>query len=620
MSFDQFNLHQEVLDGLRDMGFEKPTPIQETCIPLILEGRDVLGTAQTGTGKTAAFAIPILEKLSEKKKQKQEGIRALVITPTRELAGQVDEAFFAIGYHTGLSTAKVYGGDDWSRQEKALNRGTNIIVATPGRLLDHMKIHDVDFSNLDYLILDEADRMLDMGFIPDITQIVSSLPKERQTLLFSATMPQKIVQLANKMMQNPERVNMAPSNKAAEGVTQGMYYVEERDKLPLVLHLYEKEQWPSAIIFMSTKRAVDKLTRELTRKGASVTSIHGDRSQAEREKALESFRKGEYRIIVATDVMARGIDVEGISHIINFSVPHDVEDYVHRIGRTARADAKGDALTLVSGQDRRYMENIIRAMDSEIKKLEVPDFGRKSTSQDDKKGSGKDRDGRSRPRGKGGADRKKDGSKSGPGKQKKDGEKQAESGKPETGDPKDQKKSEGETKEEKTAQQDDAKPKRRRGRKRPGGNRRSGKGPRGQSGKEGDDRQTGKSDTTASESASAKTDDQAPQKSGKSKPSGGEKGDQDSRQDESGRSTSRQKGGRKGGRSGKSGSRRAPQHKRGRTPDRGGKEKKQKSSPKDKERKELFENITSPDMEKVNQAVGKKRGVWSKLKGLLGGE
>jgi len=357
------------------MGFEKPTPIQEACIPLIMEGRDVLASAQTGTGKTAAFAIPILHNLLEKKKNKQEGIRALVITPTRELASQVDEAFFAIGYHTGLSTAKVYGGDDWSRQEKALNRGTNIIVATPGRLLDHIRIHDVDFSNLDFLILDEADRMLDMGFIPDITQIVSKLPKERQTLLFSATIPPKIEQLARKMMNNPERVNMAPPNMAAEGVTQGMYYVEERDKLPLVLRLFEKEQWASAIIFMSTKRAVDKLSRELRKKGANVTSIHGDRTQAEREKALESFRKGEYRIIVATDVMSRGIDVDGISHIINFSVPHDVEDYVHRIGRTARADAKGDSITLVSGQDRRYMENIIRAMKSKINKLEVPDLG-----------------------------------------------------------------------------------------------------------------------------------------------------------------------------------------------------------------------------------------------------
>jgi len=205
LSFDKFNLQSEVLDGLRDMGFEKPTPVQEACIPLILEGRDILASAQTGTGKTAAFAIPVLQNLLEKKKKKQEGIRALVITPTRELAGQVDEAFFAIGYHTGLTTAKVYGGDDWSRQEKALNRGTNIIVATPGRLLDHIRIHDVDFSNLDYLILDEADRMLDMGFIPDITTIVSKLPKERQTLLFSATLPPKIVQLAQKMM------NTAPS-------------------------------------------------------------------------------------------------------------------------------------------------------------------------------------------------------------------------------------------------------------------------------------------------------------------------------------------------------------------------------------------------------------------------
>ncbi|MBP3193564.1 DEAD/DEAH box helicase [Natronogracilivirgula saccharolytica] len=569
------------------MGFEKPTPIQESCIPLIMEGRDVLASAQTGTGKTAAFAIPVLEKLSEKKKEKKEGIRALIITPTRELAGQVDEAFFAIGYHTGLSTAKVYGGDDWGRQEKALNRGTNIIVATPGRLLDHIKIHDIDFSNLDFLILDEADRMLDMGFIPDITQIVSKLPKKRQTLLFSATLPQKIIQLARKMMNNPERVNMAPDNRAAEGVTQGMYYVEERDKLPLVLNLYENEKWPSAIIFMSTKRAVDKLSRELKKKGASVTSIHGDRSQAEREAALESFRKGEYRVIVATDVMARGIDVEGISHIINFSVPHDVEDYVHRIGRTARAEATGDAITLVSGQDRRYMENIIREMDSEIKKLQVPDLhggkpGRKSGD------SGQEQKGRKGKPGQNG--RKK------PQKEEKDsGSEEAKAAADESG-------------QDQKQEQQSERPKRRRGRRRPGGNRRKGKKPQ----QEQQQEQAGQQQAAGQDQKKQQKEDSdtgSGQQQGRKKQQGRSK-----QQPRKGKPSS-DDGGRKGGRQ-----RKGPP--RGRKPagHKAGARGRKKPTGKEAERKELFDNITSPDMAKVNKSVSKKRGVWSKIKGIFGGE
>jgi len=587
LSFEKFNLHEEVLNGLRDMGFEKPTPIQESCIPLIMEGRDVLASAQTGTGKTAAFAIPVLEKLSEKKKEKKEGIRALIITPTRELAGQVDEAFFAIGYHTGLSTAKVYGGDDWGRQEKALNRGTNIIVATPGRLLDHIKIHDIDFSNLDFLILDEADRMLDMGFIPDITQIVSKLPKKRQTLLFSATLPQKIIQLARKMMNNPERVNMAPDNRAAEGVTQGMYYVEERDKLPLVLNLYENEKWPSAIIFMSTKRAVDKLSRELKKKGASVTSIHGDRSQAEREAALESFRKGEYRVIVATDVMARGIDVEGISHIINFSVPHDVEDYVHRIGRTARAEATGDAITLVSGQDRRYMENIIREMDSEIKKLQVPDLhggkpGRKSGD------SGQEQKGRKGKPGQNG--RKK------PQKEEKDsGSEEAKAAADESG-------------QDQKQEQQSERPKRRRGRRRPGGNRRKGKKPQ----QEQQQEQAGQQQAAGQDQKKQQKEDSdtgSGQQQGRKKQQGRSK-----QQPRKGKPSS-DDGGRKGGRQ-----RKGPP--RGRKPagHKAGARGRKKPTGKEAERKELFDNITSPDMAKVNKSVSKKRGVWSKIKGIFGGE
>ncbi len=577
------------------MGFEKPTPIQEACISLIMKGQDVLASAQTGTGKTAAFAIPVLHNLLEKKKNKQEGIRALVITPTRELASQVDEAFFAIGYHTGLTTAKVYGGDDWSRQEKALTRGTNIIVATPGRLLDHIKIHDVDFSNLDFLILDEADRMLDMGFIPDITQIVSKLPKERQTLLFSATMPQKIEQLARKMMINPERVNMAPSNTAAEGVTQGMYYVEERDKLPLVLHLFEKEKWASAIIFMSTKRAVDKLGRELKKKGANVTSIHGDRTQAERERALESFRKGEFRIIVATDVMARGIDVEGISHIINFSVPHDVEDYVHRIGRTARAEAKGDAITLVSGQDRRYMENIIRAMESKIAKLEVPDLGG-DASKDDGRREDRRRDDRRKD------DRKRDD------RRKQEGSRDQQASAEDREERKDRKQPAKQDPDQPEPQQQDAeeRPKRRRGRKRPGGNRRSGKP---------DDKQ---------ESAGPQDkQDDSDKETSRQDQSGGGRGRGKGRRKPQQRRDEKPGGEEDSGRPARSGQRKGPKRGRGRgrAGDAAGRPSgapRKESSRKENERRELFQNITSPDMAKVNKAVEKKKGIWSKVKDIFG--
>lgn len=397
MQFKDLDLVPEVLDGLRDVGFDNATPIQEQCIPIILKGSDLLASAQTGTGKTAAFAIPVLNQIF---KEKKEGIRALVLTPTRELAKQVDEQFWSIGYHTGITTATVYGGDDWSRQSKALHKGVDVIVATPGRLLDQMKVKSIDFSSIDFFILDEADRMLDMGFIPDVMKIMRALPEKRQNLMFSATMPPKIVQLVQQMMKNPEQVALA-TNKPAKGITQVVYNVNESDKLPLVLALYEESNWTSAIIFTSTKRNADVLARELQRKGASVTSIHGDKAQEDREKALESFRKGEFRVIVATDVISRGIDIDNISHVINYSVPRDVEDYVHRIGRTARAESKGDAITFVSGADRRFMAAIYKELGDNITKLELPDSVKASSPEgssdsnedrkDDRRRSGKGR-------------------------------------------------------------------------------------------------------------------------------------------------------------------------------------------------------------------------------------
>jgi ATP-dependent RNA helicase RhlE len=355
--------------GLADMGFSNPTPIQEQAIPKILEGKDILASAQTGTGKTAAFAIPLIEKLSANPKK---GIRVLILAPTRELAVQIDEQFWSIGYHSGVSSACVYGGTDWGAQEKAIREGVNVLVATPGRLLDHIKVSKVDFSNLEFLVLDEADRMLDMGFIPDVRSIIHRLPKKRQTLLFSATLSDRIESLSRELTQDPIRINVS-SFKPAEGVTQIAYRVQEEGKVELVLNLFDDSTEKSAIVFTSTKRGADSLGRALHKKGVKVSSMHGDRDQKEREATLADFKAGRINVIVATDVMARGIDVTGVSHVINYNVPHDLDDYIHRIGRTARAKEKGTAITLVSPADERYFKSITVEMKDRLKVIALPD-------------------------------------------------------------------------------------------------------------------------------------------------------------------------------------------------------------------------------------------------------
>jgi ATP-dependent RNA helicase RhlE len=354
--------------GLSDMGFSKPTPIQTQAIPIVLDGKDLLASAQTGTGKTAAFALPLLEKLSTNRKS---GIRALILAPTRELAMQIDEQFWTIGYHTGVTTASVYGGTDWGAQEQAIRDGVNVLVATPGRLLDHIKVSNVDFSQIEFLVLDEADRMLDMGFIPDVLTIIRRLPKQRQTLLFSATLSDKIETLARELTKNPVRINIS-SFVPAEGVVQLAYKVQEEYKLDLVLHLFDDTEVSSAIVFTSTKRGADNLARALRKKGVKVSAIHGDRDQKEREATLGDFKAGRINVIVATDVMARGIDVTGVSHVVNFDVPRDVDDYIHRIGRTARAEKKGTAITLVSRNDTRYFQVIHDKMGDRLKVIENP--------------------------------------------------------------------------------------------------------------------------------------------------------------------------------------------------------------------------------------------------------
>lgn len=368
MKFTEFNLSESLLAGLRDLRFEEPTPIQEKSIPLITEGKDVIGIAQTGTGKTGAFVIPIMERVLQSERQ---GVKALILSPTRELARQIDEQIFAIGYHAGISSATVIGGSDFSVQAKALKAGVDIIVATPGRLIDQNKVVNIDFSNLEYLVLDEADRMLDMGFLPDMKKIISWLPEKRQTLLFSATMPGEIERLASSIMQNPQTVEIERAKPSAN-VEQRAYFLKSHQKIPLVKGIFDQLEWDSCIIFTSTKKGTDELQRLLKKEGMKAASIHGDRSQDERNKALAAFKNKQVPIIVATDVLARGIDIKEVSIIINYDVPNNTDDYVHRIGRTARYDKSGIAITFITQRDRRTFKDIDKIKDNSIKKLDVP--------------------------------------------------------------------------------------------------------------------------------------------------------------------------------------------------------------------------------------------------------
>lgn len=356
------------------MGFETPTPIQEQAIPIIMANHDIIACAQTGTGKTGAFLLPILDKLAANKTETNY-INTLVIAPTRELAQQIDQQVEGFGYFLGVSSLPVYGGGDsssWDQQKKALSDGADIIVATPGRLIAHMNLGYVDFSHLEHLILDEADRMLDMGFHDDIMKIVNQLPKKRQTLLFSATMPPKIRQLAKKLLHNPKQLNIAIS-KPAEGVLQGAYMVYEDQKIKLIEQLLSgKKNYPSILIFASTKKKVREINQSLRQKKFSSAEISSDLDQLERELALQKFKSRETQILVATDILARGIDIKEISLVINYEVPHDAEDYVHRIGRTARADATGVALTLISDKDQRRFQQIEELIGTSIMKIPNP--------------------------------------------------------------------------------------------------------------------------------------------------------------------------------------------------------------------------------------------------------
>jgi len=371
MKFESMNLSQPLLRAIQAMGFEEPTPVQRQAIPAALEGADVLGTAQTGTGKTVAFLLPILERLQAS--QAKGGPRAVVLAPTRELAMQIAEEARNLARYTGLRTGAVYGGAPMKRQIDQLKKGLDLVVATPGRLMDHMRRRNIHFKQLEILVLDEADRMLDMGFLPDIDEIVRHMPSGRQTMLFSATMPAPIVSLTYRYLKNPVRVEIATA-RPPEAIDQRLYPVPKHLKLPLLVELLKQEGVESALVFSRTKAEADVVTRKLRESGYSVAEIHGDFRQSQRNQALERFRAGKARILVATNVAARGLDIEGISHVINYDAPDEAENYVHRIGRTARVDAEGAAWTLVTPEDEPLIHSIEYLLERKIPRTTLEGF------------------------------------------------------------------------------------------------------------------------------------------------------------------------------------------------------------------------------------------------------
>ena len=372
MKFTEFELNDTLLDAVYYANFDEATEIQAKAIPLILNGHDLIGCAQTGTGKTAAFVLPMLNQLSE---NNTVGVKALILCPTRELAIQIDRQVQCLAYFTNAVCKAVYGGGDgvaWDQERDALEGGADVIIATPGRLISHLERGYVKFETIQYLILDEADRMLDIGFFDDIIKIIKTIPAERQSLMFSATMAPKIRKLANEILKEPLEVSVAVS-KPAEGVLQEVYMAHEEQKIPLVKHLLsDKLEFSSIIVFCSTKKKVSQLTRKLQKNKLNAQAISSDFEQKEREQTISDFRSGRTRILIATDVMSRGIDIKGIDLVINFDVPTDAEDYVHRIGRTARANTKGMAITLISGDDMYRFVKIERLIERKLDKKQPP--------------------------------------------------------------------------------------------------------------------------------------------------------------------------------------------------------------------------------------------------------
>lgn len=374
MNFKDLRIIDPILKALSEEGYTIPTPIQQQAIPILLEGKDLLGCAQTGTGKTAAFAIPIIQQLYNELKgmKHQRKIKALIVTPTRELAIQIGESFKAYGRHTFIKNTVIFGGVKQGRQEHALQRGVDVLVATPGRLLDLMGQGIISLRDVEYFVLDEADRMLDMGFINDIRKLIAVLPTRRQSLFFSATMPPDIIALSRKILGDPEKVSVKPEQTTAERVDQSIYFVHKKAKQQLLVHLLKDDAVESALVFSRTKHGADKISRMLNKAGIRSEALHGNKSQGARQKALGNFKGGKTNVLVATDIAARGIDVDELSHVINYDLPNVPETYVHRIGRTGRAGASGIALSFCDQEERAYLKDIQKLIGQRISVIDHP--------------------------------------------------------------------------------------------------------------------------------------------------------------------------------------------------------------------------------------------------------
>jgi ATP-dependent RNA helicase RhlE len=374
LTFDQLGLIEPILKALKTEGYTQPTPIQEQSIPYVLEGQDLLGLAQTGTGKTAAFAIPILQILHNGNRVSKgyKHIRTLILTPTRELAVQIDESFASYGRHVGLKHDVIYGGVSQYTQTASLRNGTDILIATPGRLLDLMNQGYVHLDHLEIFVLDEADRMLDMGFINDVKKIIREIPQQRQTLFFSATMPPAISGLADSILHNPQRVEVTPVSSTAERIDQSVYFVAGRDKQALLTHLIGEHKITRSLVFCRTKHGADKIVKDLRKSGINADAIHGNKTQNARQNALQNFKTGRLKVLVATDIAARGIDIDDLTHVINYDLPNVPETYVHRIGRTGRAGASGIALSFCNGEERAYLKDINKLISQKIPAVAHP--------------------------------------------------------------------------------------------------------------------------------------------------------------------------------------------------------------------------------------------------------
>ncbi|MGE5351521.1 MAG: DEAD/DEAH box helicase [Acidobacteriota bacterium] len=380
MSFENLNLIEPILKALKTEGYTAPTPIQQKAIPVILGRRDLLGCAQTGTGKTAAFAIPVLQILySEKQQEKKERvIKALILTPTRELAIQIGESFNAYGRHTALRHRVIFGGVPQKAQTDALRQGVDILIATPGRLLDLMNQGFISLQHVKMFVLDEADRMLDMGFINDVKKVIAKLPSKKQTMLFSATMPHDIQKLSSTILVNPSHVAVTPVSSTVEMIDQSVYFVDKSNKKPLLLHLLKDTQITSALVFTRTKHGANKVAQDLVKAGINAEAIHGNKSQSARQKALSNFKAKRTRVLVATDIAARGIDVEELSHVINYEMSNVAETYVHRIGRTGRAGAAGTALSFCDAEEKQFLKDVNKLINKSIPVIEDHPFPMKN--------------------------------------------------------------------------------------------------------------------------------------------------------------------------------------------------------------------------------------------------